>query len=323
MKLINQLALTIIVTFFTIGLNAQNRCYWPDGKPFITPGNTIQTLLDSIGISTYHSYLYKSTEIFYYSLSNEPAFIITPKKYEIAEALKSYNHNKFINSYDFEMDLEGMIEKVALDTTYAFEVLGKPSAKYTGKEDYSQYWIYTKYNLKLKFEFQNAVSYKILKPDDLKDELSLSKGILGSYVAKPVVNYIILFDPNIKAGKEYRLVKVDTLSNKYWLNDDSGKQVSISSIYSRDNSINERQLEENFWTKSYAESIKKKYGLKNWNVLLTGKVIIGWNKELCRLSWGEPKDINKTITGQRTFEQWVYGDSYLYFENGKLTTIQN
>lgn len=47
-------------------------------------------------------------------------------------------------------------------------------------------------------------------------------------------------------------------------------------------------------------------------------------KEMCRESWGEPEDINKTTSSYGTHEQWVYGyGSYLYFENGKLTTIQN
>jgi hypothetical protein len=40
--------------------------------------------------------------------------------------------------------------------------------------------------------------------------------------------------------------------------------------------------------------------------------------------WGKPDHINRTITATKVHEQWVYGDnSYLYFENGKLTAIQN
>lgn len=40
-------------------------------------------------------------------------------------------------------------------------------------------------------------------------------------------------------------------------------------------------------------------------------------------NWGEPIDINRTITKYGTNEQWVYdGYQYLYFENGKLTAIQ-
>ena len=42
-------------------------------------------------------------------------------------------------------------------------------------------------------------------------------------------------------------------------------------------------------------------------------------------SWGHPSGgINKTTGAWGIHEQWVYGmGQYLYFENGKLTTIQN
>lgn len=52
---------------------------------------------------------------------------------------------------------------------------------------------------------------------------------------------------------------------------------------------------------------------------------IGMTKNQVRnhTNWGEPNSINKTVTAQGTFEQWVYDDfQYLYFKNGKLTTIQ-
>lgn len=40
-------------------------------------------------------------------------------------------------------------------------------------------------------------------------------------------------------------------------------------------------------------------------------------------SWGKPRKINRTIHADFVQEQWVYGGSYLYFENGVLTSIQN
>lgn len=61
-----------------------------------------------------------------------------------------------------------------------------------------------------------------------------------------------------------------------------------------------------------------------WNLIMNGRVQRGMTKEQCRLSWGNPENINVTTGSFGTHEQWVYGlDSYLYFENGKLTTIQN
>lgn len=68
----------------------------------------------------------------------------------------------------------------------------------------------------------------------------------------------------------------------------------------------------------------KKYpGIKNWQLIKKGKVKLGMSKQEATLSWGKPKDINRTQTYNGTHEQWVYDDGYLYFENGKLTAIQD
>ena len=63
---------------------------------------------------------------------------------------------------------------------------------------------------------------------------------------------------------------------------------------------------------------------KVWVAIEEGKVFIGMTAEQARMSWGKPKEINKTITGNVKHEQWVYGSgSYLYFDNGILRSIQN
>lgn len=67
----------------------------------------------------------------------------------------------------------------------------------------------------------------------------------------------------------------------------------------------------------------KKYGNSTALDICQGYVKIGWDKEKCRLSWGEPRDINKSIGSWGVHEQWCYSGSYLYFENGRLTSIQN
>ena len=40
-------------------------------------------------------------------------------------------------------------------------------------------------------------------------------------------------------------------------------------------------------------------------------------------SWGRPSKINRTTTSTLRHEQWIYGGSYLYFDNGILTAIQD
>ena len=55
-----------------------------------------------------------------------------------------------------------------------------------------------------------------------------------------------------------------------------------------------------------------------WSLIKNDKVKVGMSEEECILSWGKPSEINKTSYGS---DQWVYGNSYLYFENGKLVAF--
>lgn len=62
---------------------------------------------------------------------------------------------------------------------------------------------------------------------------------------------------------------------------------------------------------------------KNLEKLSSGKIWIGAPKNYAILSWGRPKDINRTLTAARSREQWVYQEGYLYIANGKVVAIQN
>ena len=51
---------------------------------------------------------------------------------------------------------------------------------------------------------------------------------------------------------------------------------------------------------------------------------IGMSREQVLASvWGKPQQVNTTTNAYGTHEQWVYGRSYLYFDNDRLTSIQN
>jgi len=55
-------------------------------------------------------------------------------------------------------------------------------------------------------------------------------------------------------------------------------------------------------------------------------VRIGMTAEMARAAWGPPRDVNRTTYSFGVHEQWVYGEygsNYLYFEDGRLTSIQN
>jgi hypothetical protein len=45
--------------------------------------------------------------------------------------------------------------------------------------------------------------------------------------------------------------------------------------------------------------------------------------DMARVSLGNPRSINRTVGSWGVYEQWVYYSTYLYFENGKLSSYQN
>ncbi|MDR2913243.1 MAG: hypothetical protein LBV74_00150 [Tannerella sp.] len=84
------------------------------------------------------------------------------------------------------------------------------------------------------------------------------------------------------------------------------------------------------YDKKHNEDIKrrtgeltKKFGAGNAKKIMAGEIWLGMTKAMCIESWGKPNDINRTVGSWGAHEQWVYSGSYLYFENGKLTSWQD
>lgn len=76
--------------------------------------------------------------------------------------------------------------------------------------------------------------------------------------------------------------------------------------------------------KELYEPIKNLYDDDIFNKVLRHLYYIGWDTYLVRLSIGNPNKINTTYSNGAKSEQWVYGDGrYLYFNEGKLTAIQD
>lgn len=66
----------------------------------------------------------------------------------------------------------------------------------------------------------------------------------------------------------------------------------------------------------------KKYGKTTYERLKKGLFWLGMTKDMAIISLGIPQEINRTIGSWGIHEQWVYKDSYYYFENGKMTSYQ-
>ena len=54
-----------------------------------------------------------------------------------------------------------------------------------------------------------------------------------------------------------------------------------------------------------------------------GKVRVGMTADQCRMAWGEPDRISRTVTAHKTHEKWVYpSGNRLYFDDKVLESIR-
>ena len=84
-------------------------------------------------------------------------------------------------------------------------------------------------------------------------------------------------------------------------------------IKARKDAINKRKAD-----------LTNKYGSQEIaEMIMAKKIWLGMTSAMAVESWGRPEDINRSVGAWGTHEQWVYGDTYLYFENGVLTSWQD
>ena len=80
--------------------------------------------------------------------------------------------------------------------------------------------------------------------------------------------------------------------------------------------------------KQLNRKLRKYIRPKYWNDIKQRRVKLGMNRYEVMCSWGEPDDINRSVSVYGgVHEQWVYGDplegaTYLYFDNGILESWQ-
>lgn len=219
----------------------------------------------------------------------------------------------FTDKYNFKWVVLGHYEKMkSLYVNKKFIYLGnKGYAVYNNKQDNLINLETDTITKSIKTEtVWNCVDVQV-KPRKKKDGMDSDK-------RSPIV---LIFD-NPQYGKHY-----------CYLEDESGKP--YENIYEEKMPLvcGKFQLKsyyDNVMAKDIAAKSKRKadltrkYGASTANLILQGKIRIGMTKKMCRDSWGEPDSINKSITTYGTSEQWVYGYSYVYFdEKGQITTIQN
>jgi hypothetical protein len=64
--------------------------------------------------------------------------------------------------------------------------------------------------------------------------------------------------------------------------------------------------------------LENKYGSNMANRIFSGKIWKGMNSEMVKDSWGTADKINRIISGNVTKEEWIFRNTWLYFENNTL-----
>jgi hypothetical protein len=64
--------------------------------------------------------------------------------------------------------------------------------------------------------------------------------------------------------------------------------------------------------------LENKYGSNMADRLISGKIWKGMNSEMVKDSWGTAEKINRVISGNIIKEEWIFRNTWLYFENNTL-----
>lgn len=64
--------------------------------------------------------------------------------------------------------------------------------------------------------------------------------------------------------------------------------------------------------------LENKYGTNMATRLISGKIWKGMDAEMVNDSWGTANKINRIISGNTVKEEWIYRNTWLYFENNIL-----
>jgi len=109
-------------------------------------------------------------------------------------------------------------------------------------------------------------------------------------------------------------------------NDTPPPQPGPAEIQARKEAQERAQQIEEHYLKTPAGEFWQKH--KDWDrkycqAIVNREIMTGMNPAQVRAAWGRPERINRTVLPRYTTEQWVYGDTYLYFDDGVLTSWQD
>jgi len=170
-----------------------------------------------------------------------------------------------------------------------------------------------------------------------KEKLSSAEDVelLDIMVAEGDISNALDLSPNLEQKKEIVILqnKITKIRLKYEKEDNKRRKEAEERDKKRAiEEMREKQIKEKETpgTPSYRqEYVKNHHALskRTKNDILKGLIRIGMTKEQATASWGRPQDINRSVGSWGVHEQWIYGEfphsTYVYFDNGKLTSWQD
>ena len=181
------------------------------------------------------------------------------------------------------------------------------------KNKYSDEILFFKYDVK----YESNFPFLVVKYYEAQKAFFVNKEVLIRDFSKLIVSNqkIIAIESGEKISieKDQYLKCIDLIiDEKYFdlvllLQNNKGQKFTFP-LYDRD--LNYKSI----LTKDEAEEFRLQFGNKNWKIILSQNIKIGFTEKMVEVSWGKPIKINRSSD----VDQWLYNGNYLYFSNGKL-----
>jgi len=122
---------------------------------------------------------------------------------------------------------------------------------------------------------------------------------------------------NYHSGKWSHFYKIKKSNYSGWVLTSTLRSIDIENA-----SLKEQEKARQIQGKARVDELRKKYNPSTAELIINHKLQLGMTKDMVIESWGQPKNINKSVYSWGVHEQWVYDSRYLYFEDGILTSWQ-
>lgn len=258
----------------------------------------------------------------------------------VSESLRKHGYSNFLVDYKKEPHKENFYkccgylgfnskyEEIAGKYFKVLDVLDHPKASEGYVYAYHFYLklqekesndiLYYEYNAKFEHSFP-FISIKFF--EKLKEKYKNQVFVFQDYYLEDSKDIETGENITIKTGQKWKITDL-TIDEKYY-----SLAFVIENELKEKTFVNYETITNGYsfvYKNSDVQKYIQKFGQENFTTILKKKVKIGMTKEMCKLSWGEPENVNKTTIQGKQTEQWVYGNgNYLYFDGNVLKTIQN